>query len=119
MVEIVVMTRPEAGVGLEAPVSRRVSLFVKSQMPLADDVGAVSQISQILRQNLFVEWQSSGFGSIDNLNRSWDHHRDLIIENHAFSKFARFLNLGEHFTYLFRIRPDNKLLRRNATKFKI
>jgi len=70
MIEVVLMTRPEAGMCVESSVSRSVFLLVKSQVPFADVVRTVAKLSQIFRQDLLVQWQSSGFGTFENLNYS-------------------------------------------------
>jgi len=70
MVEVVLMTRPEADMRVESSVNRSVFFFVKSQVPFADIVRTVSKLSQIFGQDLLVQWQSSGFGAFENLNYS-------------------------------------------------
>lgn len=67
VIEIVMMARPEAGVGVESPVCRSVLLLVKSQVPFADCVRAVSKLAQIFRQELLVKWQSSRLRTFENL----------------------------------------------------
>jgi len=54
MIEVVLMTRPEAGMRVESSVSRSVFLLVKSQVPFADVVRTVAKLSQIFRQDLLV-----------------------------------------------------------------
>lgn len=54
MIEVVVMARPVASVSVESPVSRGVLLLIKAQVPLADNVRAVSKLAQIFRQEFLV-----------------------------------------------------------------
>jgi hypothetical protein len=41
-------------------------------VPFADIVRTISKLSQIFRQDLLVQWQSSGLGTFENLNYSWN-----------------------------------------------
>jgi len=70
MIEVILMTCPEAGMRVESSVNRSVFFLVKSQVPFADIVRTISKLSQIFRQDLLVQWQSSGLGTFENLNYS-------------------------------------------------
>jgi len=72
------MTRPETSMSVESPVSRGVLFLVKSQVPFADDVRAVSKLAQIFRQEFLVKWQSSRLRTFENLDYS--KSRNVVLE---------------------------------------
>lgn len=69
VIEVVLMAAPKTEVGVESSVSGRVLLRVETQVPFTDDVVAVAEISEILRQQSLTERKSSRLGAFQDLIR--------------------------------------------------
>ncbi|KYN34839.1 hypothetical protein ALC56_10807, partial [Trachymyrmex septentrionalis] len=76
VIEIIMMTCPEA------------SMSIKSPMPFADNVRAISKLTQIFRQEFLVKWQSSRFRTFENLIYS---SRSVELKILFYNNIYRFL----------------------------
>ncbi|KYQ46562.1 hypothetical protein ALC60_14434, partial [Trachymyrmex zeteki] len=84
VIEIIMMTCPEASMSIESPV------------PFADNVRAISKLTQILRQEFLVKWQSSGLRTFENLNYS---SRNIELKILLYNNIYHFLTCCESNTY--------------------
>lgn len=66
VVEVVVMSGPVADMTIKATMQWRILFLIMAEMPFSHAVVRVAQIFEILRQNLFGQWQSTRLGRIQN-----------------------------------------------------
>lgn len=74
VIVIIMMTSPITQVALEASIGRRILLRIESEVPLANDVRAISKFSQILRKQFLLQRQTTWLRSLEHLSSIFKLH---------------------------------------------